>query len=191
MVAAMVWMSFSIYGLVRRVDESRSAAMPVYSDNAMHSPEPPVRKEASTPSLPEPPAKAISTPTVAQDEGVPPLPKPHDFKDDYHNRVCPGALDAANEIHIDPTKTDHYTLKLTPGCFSPLIYVPKEWERWTFQMDGDGWIGYVFGSIGTWGPMTPEQLQASRSQSYLWMPDNSRIRLQGEGSATVYQIKTK
>ena len=188
---SMVWMSFSIYGLVARVDESRAAVLPIYSDGAIRSPEPAAPKESSTPQPAEPSAKAIPTPSVKQDEGVPPLPKLHDFRDDYHNRVCAGGLDAANEIHIDPTKADHYTVKLTPGCFSPLIYVPKEWERWTFQVDGDGWIGYVLGSIGTWGPMTPEAMQANKSESYIWTPENSRIRLQGDGSATVYKFKTK
>ena len=187
--AAIVWMSSSIYGLVERINESREIMPPAYAAGPVSAPPAPVPQESSArpPASPEPVAKAIPTPSAKQDEGVPPPPKPHDFRDDYHSRLCPGVV--GKEIHISPTE-ETYPVNLTVGCFSPLIYIPKEWGTWAIQLDGE-WIAYTVGTIGTWGPIDRDNFNAL----YYWSADptssSTNVRLQGEGSATIYHFKKK
>jgi hypothetical protein len=184
---SMVWVSFSIYGLVMRVDESRAAVLPISSDGAIRSPEPAARKESSTPQPAEPSAKAIPSPSVKQDEGVPPLPKPHTFRDDYHNRICADGWDADKELRIGADVK--VTVKLAPGCFGPRVFIPKDWNWWNFQLDAGGkWIAYIFPDswLGAIGPFDPDGFLAKQSSQWQWQES---VRFQGDGSVTVYKMR--
>jgi hypothetical protein len=186
--AAMVWMSLSIYRTVKRANEGREEVPRGHSGGLVRSSEAAARKESPSPRAAEPAAEVVPNPTVKQDEGVPPMPKPHNFRDDFRNRVCAGGLDQANEIHISPSE-DSYTLKVTPGCYSPLVYVPKEWESWTFQTDGE-WVAYTLG-IGEWGPLKSADFEFGKMRSFMADPSyrQNPVRIQGDGSATIYKIK--
>jgi len=99
------------------------------------------------------------------------------------NRICESAWNGALDHRND--KVEYFDVKLSPGCWSQFVYLPKTWQNWYHEPIGDtnGWwvsLWYSGRTEGS-GPYGPGNISTANFQN---VPPI--LRLQGNGTIRFY-----